>query len=387
MTNEKNTTSVDIQQELLEAIYTIASGVVKRQKYNITKECKIIEVYLDDKGHRTGKYKVKSQDAVFDAYARQNEIYSLDQMVYVEILNGDYDSDKFITGQKINKYDESDIYNLKMPFDNFLGLYNLTQYDPMIARGYWANCPDHGNDKTDVAIRDEHNIIFPKSDDHVWHWENVTDTNIYAHRLGFEVDVTTLLHGYNLISGHYGLRIVVGGELKGGENSSNYEHYRTYNFYDSQMYGNPYAYTAPTTQQLVIDVREFQRIDTIDVWFYQDHDFKDETGALIPYGSTDYSALTAEYEAEVQTIRERNDLTPQEKDALINECLQRLSAKINNSADLYNIHFENLHCLMGFLVDELDDETVTLYTYDAISYGIDTEDERVRRDERTLNGI
>jgi len=59
-----------LQNDLFDAIYTIVTGVVSKQNFDITKECKIIEVYLDDKGARTGVYKVKSQDAVFDAYAK-----------------------------------------------------------------------------------------------------------------------------------------------------------------------------------------------------------------------------------------------------------------------------------------------------------------------------
>ena len=290
---------LNVQEELLNAMYTIAKGVVAQQNYDETKVCKVVEAYTDNKGVKTGIYKVQSQDAIFDALAQQGAEYFVNQMVYVSILNGDYDNDKFIVGQKVDKDDATDIYNLKLPFDDFLGLYNLTEFNPMVnTRAYWANCPSHGDDQTDVPVR-ENGIIFPKCEDHVWHWENVEGTKIYATKLGLEVDVMTLLHGYNLISGHYGLRIVVDGEIKGGGSEPNSHGYRTYEFSNDMMYGNPYAYTAPSTQQIVVDVSEFLRIDSIDVWFTQDHNFRDEAGNLIPYGATDYAALLNQYNAKI----------------------------------------------------------------------------------------
>lgn len=362
-------------------MYTIAKGVVAQQNFDVTKDCKIIEAYTDNKGVKTGVYKVKSQDAIFDAYAQQNTEYFVNQMVYVSILNGDYDNDKFIIGQKIDKDNESSIYNLRMPFDDFFGLYNLTQYNPMVApRAYWANCPSHGDDQTDVS-----DVAFPKSDDHVWHWENKEGAKIYATKLGLEVDVTTLLHGYNLISGHYGLRIVVNGEIKGNNNEPNSYGYKTYSFSDENMYGNPYAYTSPSTQQIVVDISDFLRVDSIDVWFTQDHDFKDELGNAIPYGATDFTALLQDYQAAIAEIAGRTDLTVAEKELAANNALQEFSTSLNNSSDLYNISFENLHCFLGMSAEELKEEEVILYTYEAMSYGIDSEDERIRDLDRQLN--
>lgn len=376
---------LNVQEELLNAMYTIAKGVVAQQNYDETKVCKVVEAYTDNKGVKTGVYKVQSQDAIFDALAQQGAEYFVNQMVYVSILNGDYDNDKFIVGQKVDKDDATDIYNLKLPFDDFLGLYNLTEFNPMVnTRAYWANCPSHGDDQTDVPVR-ENGIIFPKSEDHVWHWENVEGTKIYATKLGLEVDVMTLLHGYNLISGHYGLRIVVDGEIKGGGSEPNSHGYRTYEFSNDMMYGNPYAYTAPSTQQIVVDVSEFLRIDSIDVWFTQDHNFRDEAGNLIPYGATDYAALLNQYNATIAQITGNSSLTDTEKQLASNEALQEFSHSVNNSSDLYNISFQNLHCLLGMTVDELKEEEVILYTYDAMSYGIHAEDERIRAAARQLN--
>jgi hypothetical protein len=67
-----------------------------------------------------------------------------------------------------------------MPFDNFLGLYNLTINTPMEEHAYWANNPVQGISETLVAEMDENGLYYPKNGDHVWHWENIDDSSIYA---------------------------------------------------------------------------------------------------------------------------------------------------------------------------------------------------------------
>jgi hypothetical protein len=60
----------DKWDKAFEAVYNIASHILTTQKCDSTKECKIVEAYTDAKGNKTGVYKVKSQDAVYDAYAK-----------------------------------------------------------------------------------------------------------------------------------------------------------------------------------------------------------------------------------------------------------------------------------------------------------------------------
>ena len=91
----------DAQQELLNAMYTIAMGVVSKQKFDETKICTVLTAYTNSKGAKTGVYQVKSQDAVFDAYAQQGAEYFEQQQVYVSIPNGNYDNNKFIVGRYV----------------------------------------------------------------------------------------------------------------------------------------------------------------------------------------------------------------------------------------------------------------------------------------------
>lgn len=383
MAEQKNS---NLTNDLFDAIYTIVTGVVSKQNYDITKECKIIEVYLDDKGARTGVYKVKSQDAVFDAYAKQGEVYNASQQVYVQIPNGDFNAQKFIIGLKINTEDEQSVYNLKLPFDDFVGLYNLSYNTPMQEVGYWANCPYHGEETT--LIMDVENEEFPISEDHVWHWENIEQRPIYAKKLGLEIDITTLLHTFRPQQGSYGLRICVRGKGTEDQTSGSIETLtQEYYFTNDNMYGNPYAYTLPSTQQIVVDISKFSNsIDSIDVWFWQDHDhpFLDEYGNEIPWGSQDMEAIKADFLAQIKEIEESEELSDAEKEVRINEIYVRFGEASGRTAELKNIIFSNLHCLLGLSVDQMQEETITLYTYDVATYGADPENEAVRMPDRTL---
>lgn len=388
MANEGKTSGIEMQDTLFGAMYEIARGVIAQQKYDITKECKIIEVYLDSKGERTGIYKVKSQDATYDAYARQGDIYNLDQWVYVQVPNGDYNSSKFIIGQKVDKDDASDVYNLKMPFDNFLGLYNLTLSTPMEEHGYWANNPTQGISDDLVAEEDENGLYYPKNGDHIWHWQNIGGTSTYATQMGIEVDITTLLHGFSLISGNYGLRAVVHGLGYDDEAKDTMKDItREYYFDTASMYGNSYAYTMGTTQQCVLDISNFLRVDSIDLWFWQDHNFRNEAGEFIPYAGVDTESLAAQLKADIEALKNDETLTAEEKEKKEQELYLAFSAKISDSAERPNIIFNNLNVLLGLALDTLTEETAYLYTYDKLKYGADgtAESGEVKAADRTLN--
>jgi hypothetical protein len=165
---------------------------------------------------------------------------------------------------------------------------------PMEEHGYWANNPTQGVSDDLIAEEDENGLYYPKNGDHVWHWQNIGNTAMYATQIGIEVDITTLLHGFSLISGNYGFRVVVNGlgyddEAKDTMKDLTKEYY----FDNSSMYGNSYAYTMGTTQQCVLDIKNFLRVDSIDLWFWQDHNFKDEVGSLIPYAGVNTEELAA----------------------------------------------------------------------------------------------
>lgn len=365
---------MNTQNDLFDAIYTIATGVIESKNFDITKECKIVEVYTDTSGNRTGVYKVKSQNATYDAYAKKGETYYSGELVYVQIPNGDFNAQKFILGRKTDDDTGKGVYNFELPFDNFLGLYSLTEYNPLKNEfGFWANCPEHGSE-TDA-----------KEEDLIWFWPpqgEVSDKdNIYATRLGVEVNLTTLLHGYMPISGHYGFRIIVGGKSQTQEGLESTNITKEFFFTDNNMYGNPYAYTDGSAQQILLNVEEFLQVQSIKIYFWQDHNFKDSLGQVIPYGAVDLDALTQEYKEKQAEI----DKLPQgeEKDRRTTELLEWFSNECGKTSYLKNIIVKGLNIYLGIMADDKDEQLI-LYTYNPIKYGADPEHEEVREKNRML---
>lgn len=490
----------DVQNSLFKAISTIATKIVENKNFDETKECTIIEVYLDNNGNKTGKYKVKHQNAVFDAYAKQNETYSQNQCVYVQIPNGDMEKQKFILGVKIDVTDDNPVYNFQLPLDNFIGLYSLTEYNPLTAGvGYWANCPVHGIQeeinqedliwswKIDYVVEFEEQLltiynqildaakanneikiykysrlypifsciyndtiqtvkkivrdntidedsqtnkinqlieryslvltdinaaseIFSLSEDEINNQINGEDgfkptfdkyraslvdeanldpedeINLYATHLGIEVDVTSLLYGYLISSGSYGLRIRVSGIENTEEGKSSTFASTEYLFTDKNMYGNPYAYSSGSTQQALFDVSQFLQIQKIDIYFWQDHNFKDEVDQLIPWGSLSEEVLEQEqllFEQEQQEIA-NSALTNEEKEQQQADLLLRYINKINSlgSAEK-NLLFNNLNVLLGIDVTNKNEQAI-IYTYNSTIFGEDPDHAEVRAAERTL---
>ena len=362
--------------DLFDAIYAIATSVVESKNFDITKECKIVEIYTDSKGNRTGIYKVKSQNATYDAYAKKGENYYTGELVYVQIPNGDFNAQKFILGRKTDEDNGKDTYNFELPFDNFLGLYSLTEYNPLNEqKGFWANCPYHG-------VEEE----ISKSD-LIWSWSpqgTISDKdNIYATRLGIEVDLTTLLHGYAPISGHYGFRIVVGGLSKTEEGLESTQITKEFFFTDNDMYGNPYAYTDGSTQQILLNIEDFLQVQSINIYFWQDHNFKDQMGEIIPYGEIDYDALAQEYQDKLNKIDANTNLIDDEKNTQKANVLQWYSDESSKTSILKNIIVNGLNVYLGIMADNKDEQLI-LYTYNPIKYGADQEHEEVRAKERTL---
>jgi len=112
------------------------------------------------------------------------------------------------------------------------------------------------------------------------------------------------------------------------------------------MYGNPYGFIDETTQQALIDVSKFVKMDEIAAYFWQDHQFTDDTGNAISY-----------------------------KDAL------------NSSIECEpNIYLSKFSVGFGYQTKDIGNEDLRLYTYDDVEYGRDSTSTtpRAQLDTRTL---
>lgn len=130
-------------------------------------------------------------------------------------------------------------------------------------------------------------------------------------------------------------------------------------FTSDDMYGNPYAYTMGSNQQKIIDIKDFQQIRGIKVYFWQDHNFKDEFGAKIPSGDPQgIAAIEKEYQ----------DLIDKEKDPVKILALKKeRSDKIMLANKSRNIKVKGMNVYLGLLADDKQEQAV-LYTYQPTFY-------------------
>lgn len=316
--------SARFQDALFEGFEAYYNERVKENQYDITVEATVINTDLKAQGI----YTVKTDNAQFDAYTIVGDYYKND-IVMVQIPNGDYNNPKYILSRKITNGEEYR-FKLKFPFDNFIGLRRLEQDEQVQQNntGYWANYPELKTGITEeerAACLSERQTILNTP---LWEWTNNDGSTIGNTRLGLQADWKVLLGKYFPIRGNYGLRIVVKGVSGADSTTASTDIERTFYFTNRDMYGNVYAFSAPYTQQKVIDISEFLNINSIKIYFIQDFDFADNENKLITY-----------------------------PDELL------APPKIPP-----NISFSNLTVALGISAENLQDDTALAYTYDSMSY-------------------
>lgn len=298
------------QQQILESIETYYNEKSKQNKYDITVEATIIDVSKKPEGI----YRVRTNGAEFEAYSTSGSYYKND-IVLVSVPNGDYTNQKFILGRKADA-DENVTFAFKLPFDDFIGLKDLSKKQP-IAGQYWANYP----------LTKENQADFLNTP--IWEWVNTEDSTIGNTRLGIEADWLSLLGEYYPLRGTYGFRIIIKGVAASNELSPSTEIEREEYFTNRDMYGNTYAFYTPYNQQKVIDISDFLNVHSITIYYYQDFNFADSMNKYIVYD---------EYNAD------------------------------GRPAVPENLGFENVNVYLGVSAQDIKDETTFLYSYDSLGY-------------------
>lgn len=298
------------QQQILESIETYYNEKSKQNKYDITVEATIIDVSKKPEGI----YRVRTNGAEFEAYSTSGSYYKND-IVLVSVPNGDYANQKFILGRKADT-DENVTFAFKLPFDDFIGLKDLSKKQP-IAGQYWANYP----------LTKENQADFLNTP--IWEWVNTGDSTIGNTRLGIEADWLSLLGEYYPLRGTYGFRIIIKGVAASNELNPSTEIEREEYFTNRDMYGNTYAFYTPYNQQKVIDISDFLNVHSITIYYYQDFNFADSMNKYIVYD---------EYNAD------------------------------GRPAVPENLGFENVNVYLGVSAQDIKDETTFLYSYDSLGY-------------------
>ena len=238
-------------ENLFTAIEVIANSIVNKQGFDKTIICTII----NDNDRREGKYIVSNGTTEFEAYSEITS-YRNNTQVYVLIPGNDFKQQKKITGKYIDNNDLS--YVQTSPFDNMIDITG-NMLSGVISQGLLANNPD----KKEILLQ-----AIACGDGA----QNYT-------RLGLSAEFATRLDGLNVRSGEYGLRLQINGEYISGEQVEK-------NFYlkSSDMYGDIYNFNNYFKQEISFKIpNEFNKIKTISLYFYQNNNFKDQNGNLVPY--------------------------------------------------------------------------------------------------------
>ena len=293
--------------------------MVKKNQYDVTVDATVIDVSQKP----DGIYRVKTTGAEFEAFATAGSYYKND-IVLVQIPNGDYKNPKFILGRKAD-IENNQTFSFKLPFDDFIGLRYINEHDNFHG-AYWANYPTIATDPTT-----QNQLRYDQLNTKVWSWTNNGGSTIGCTRLGIEAEWQTFLGSYQPLRGVYGFRIIVKGVTASTEVTAATEIEREYYFTNNDMYGNPYAYQTPYAQQKVIDISDFLNVHSLDIYFYQDFNFADAANAPIYY-----------YDEEMGP--DGRPVIPE------------------------NILFNNVNIYLGVSVEDIKDETTFLYSYNALTF-------------------
>lgn len=244
---------VDNRQEmadkLFQAMDIITSKRLSSLAFDTTSVCTIEEI----ENLKEGAYRVFDGSSRFTAYAPDEKEYSVNQRVYVKIPNGDYDAYKIITGPYVGKNDNSIAYI--SPFNQFIDVSgDLVQDD--------IECGLTANNMDESAI-------------HIWSSDSFDYQGF--NRLGISAEFMTFLN-QSTIEGQYGLCLRLFTESKTGAGE-------VYSFYldSSDMYGNPYNYSAYFKQEQLYDISGLYKIKRAELYFYQKNNFILRDGTYLNY--------------------------------------------------------------------------------------------------------
>lgn len=250
----------------------------------------------------------------------------------VQIPNGNYSNPKYIINKKVQNGEEYR-FNLKFPFNDFIGLRRLSSenYDDILSSNeYWANYPELYSARTEQEKNERLNERQAILDTPIWKWENLNGSTTFdTTRLGIQADWKVLLSKYHPIRGTYGFKIVITGVSGSTDTTTSVEKEVIHYFTNKDMYGNTYSFNVPYNQQKVIDISEFLNIHSIVIYFIQDFDFTDQLNKIITY--------------DLDESKRPPNIPP-------------------------NIVFTNLFVALGVSAEDIKQDTALIYTYDSKSY-------------------
>lgn len=322
-----------IENNICQAIDIIVDRAVAKAKYDKTIVAKVI--FCIDSS--IGKYKVKYQDNIWDAYSSDfNVTYEQDTNVYVLIPEGDFRKDKVIIGaiRKEKKYfdviDKDSLYlevgesciELENGADNE---YKLSSYQDDEIILYQKN----GNEYENFLKVNEESLKYIR--------ENKIST------IKCKANFKTVLNEKQQYSGNYG--IIFNLEFKNEDESS---FFKDYIFEVKDMQGTPYLFFNGSQQYKIFnidDIDKFYDINSIKIFV---KNFPKDFEGVNRYQSAinTFNNLQSEYEEAINDIMNDSSLTQNEKNKkikIIRDYYEPLLIAANKLIiDVYNIFISNI---------------------------------------------
>ena len=236
---------------------------IKKVDYDKTILCTITNADNADQG----EYTVTDGSSHFLAYSADKK-YKKNDNVYVLIPEGDFNATKQIIGKHTSADDKSITYI--SPFENYFditgNLFNSTGRVGLLANDTEASTEETFN----IRIGEEESS-FPVErmiKGTLYHYLGTYDGDEFSgfERLGIKADFESFTP--QAITGDYGLELGISYTDKDGA-----EGFTTVRLNSTDMWGNPYNFGSPFTQEQVFDISKYNTIKTIVVYFYETPNF------------------------------------------------------------------------------------------------------------------
>lgn len=247
----------DYAEQILKSVEIVVGKCLNDVQYDKTEIC----VVLNDEDKKNGHYKVSNGSTKYDAFVdtshNANAIpeYKVNDSVRVSIPNGDYSQKKYIQGLNITDNDTCPITYIS-PMDTLLDMTdNIISKENI--RGLRAN--DENQSEWCIWSAD---CTQPD-------YRHLQNNSLYD-TIAIKGDFKTLLTGYNVNSGSYGLRLDM--YFKPTNGTDKLIKHSAY-LDSTDMYGNPYSFLIYSTQAIKFSIANIGAIQTISLYFYQKNNF------------------------------------------------------------------------------------------------------------------
>lgn len=317
-----------------DAIDIIVSEKLKALKFDVTKVCTIVSnIYKD-----LGRYTVQEKNIKYEAYST-NKDYAVDDVVLVTIPNGDYSMQKMIVSKAAYDNDLMSSVGYISPLEQML---DFTGNIIPEVREFSLLANDVGEDGITGTMEKIYSIPWSGG---------ISDGYSDYTRMGVSVDFQTWLRDLNVTSGSYGLMFYFYDSVSSAEDMQNRNAAYVLTLNIDDILGNPYDFESYVTQQKLFDISYLQNVTQLDIYFYQNKDFRNTSNELI----SQYVEVT---EADKEFLDIEDSQIPEQ---------QRISD---------NLFVNNLKIYLGYSLNEFSGDELRLSTNDTLDYSATIDDNR-----------